>query len=137
MALSGDRAQAQLHYEQNAEKINDQMNALLIELTDYNDQESKAATAQGDRDSRFAKRTILGVTAAAAVIGLGAGLLLARTIARRLRESVAVVETVAQGNLAVTVNQDGYNDEIGKLNAAMTAMVVSLRQVITQVAMSS
>ena len=141
LALSGDRAQAQLHYEQNAEKINDQMNSLLIELTDYNDQESKAATAQGDRDSRFAsrfaKRTILGVTAAAAVIGLGAGLLLARTIARRLRESVAVVETVAQGNLAVTVNQDGYNDEIGKLNAAMTAMVVSLRQVITQVAMSA
>ena len=45
LALSGDRAQAQLHYEQNAEKINDQMNALLIELTDYNDQESKAATA--------------------------------------------------------------------------------------------
>ena len=137
LALSGDRAQAQLHYEQNAEKINDQMNALLIELTDYNDQESKAATAQGDRDSRFAKRTILGVTAAAAVIGLGAGLLLARTIARRLRESVAVVETVAQGNLAVTVNQDGYNDEIGKLNAAMTAMIANLRQVITQVAMSA
>ena len=137
LALSGDRAQAQLHYEQNAEKINDQMNALLIELTDYNDQESKAATAQDDRDSRFAKRTILGVTAAAAVIGLGAGLLLARTIARRLRESVAVVETVAQGNLAVTVNQDGYNDEIGKLNAAMTAMIANLRQVITQVAMSA
>ena len=137
LALSGDRAQAQLRYEQNAENINDQMNALLIELTDYNDQESKAATAPGDRDSRFAKRTILGVTAAAAVIGLGAGLLLARTIARRLRESVAVVETVAQGNLAVTVNQDGYNDEIGKLNAAMTAMIANLRQVITQVAMSA
>ena len=137
LALSGDRAQAQLLYEQNAEKINDQMNALLIELTDYNDQESKAATAQADRDSRYAKRAIIGVTAAAAILGLGAGLLLARTIARRLRESVAVVETVAQGNLAVTVNQDGYNDEIGKLNAAMTAMVVSLRQVITQVAMSA
>ena len=71
--------------------------------------------------------------AAALLIGLVLSLLVARLISGALKKGVAVAESLAQGDLSVSIEVVS-RDETGQLMSSMKLMADNLRQIIGQVA---
>jgi methyl-accepting chemotaxis protein len=88
------------------------------------DAASAATRARASRNARGAAAiSLAGVLRAAVVV-----VLLARSIARRLRHLGLVVGSVAEGDLHVDAPRDASVDEIGELGRATTHMLMSLSQ---------
>jgi methyl-accepting chemotaxis protein len=83
-------------------------------------------------DMKRANTAMFGFAAAAAAIGLFIALWVSLNIKKSLAEAVAVTQRIAEGDLTHDVNVDSH-DEIGKLLAAMKAMVEKLRDIVGDV----
>lgn len=70
------------------------------------------------------------------VVGISA-YFMARSIARPILQMATVAEKISQGDLTVEMNASKSNDELGKLSNAFSNMVISLRQLVSQVRDSS
>ncbi|HVF53498.1 MAG TPA: methyl-accepting chemotaxis protein [Actinomycetota bacterium] len=78
------------------------------------------------------RRLILGTLLAAIILGLAVAILLARRIAGSIRRYVAFAEKVGRGDLTVRLDPLA-NDDLGRLGAALNAMVEKLTELTTQV----
>ncbi|WP_067069293.1 methyl-accepting chemotaxis protein [Roseateles chitosanitabidus] len=76
--------------------------------------------------------TIGALTVAAIVLGAWLSLLITRAIVGRLTASVALAESVADGDLRGTLKAQGQ-DEVAQLQTALARMVGQLRQVVGEV----
>ncbi|PZX11898.1 methyl-accepting chemotaxis protein [Palleronia aestuarii] len=81
-------------------------------------------------------RMQLVLTGVALAIGVAVATFLAASLSRKLKQAVSVVEEVARGNLDVDTKTES-RDEIGSLLAAMDKMVLKLREVISNSAVSA
>ena len=72
----------------------------------------------------------------ATIIGAGCAYLITRSITRPLRHVVEVLNTIARGDLTVSLDID-QKDEIGRLAEAMQNMAFRLNEVVTQVQAAS
>ncbi|WP_404364331.1 methyl-accepting chemotaxis protein [Marinobacter sp.] len=83
-------------------------------------------------DSEQAGILIFSATGMAVLIGIFLAWFITRSITVPLNQAVDVASKVASGNLAVTVDTS-RTDEIGRLMAALGAMVTSLRELVQRI----
>ncbi|MBG6990742.1 methyl-accepting chemotaxis protein [Pseudomonas aeruginosa] len=74
---------------------------------------------------------IVGAAVLALLVGLGAAFGISLLIVRPLRQAMGVAQWIAEGDLAVRVDNE-RRDEVGQLMAAMRAMTGSLRGIVSQ-----
>jgi methyl-accepting chemotaxis protein len=91
-----------------------------------------AAVAAGARTYESARAVVLATLVAVAVAALLLSVWITRSITRPLAGVVAVADALAAGDLRAQVTVDG-RDEVGRLQAAMAAMVERISQVIGEV----
>ncbi|WXF87734.1 methyl-accepting chemotaxis protein [Pseudomonas syringae pv. atrofaciens] len=82
-----------------------------------------------DADSAKSVTMIAAATALALVLSILAAWVITRQITTPLQETLEVVERVASGDLSRNLNVD-RKDELGKLQAAIQRMTVSLRELV-------
>ncbi len=96
-------------------------------------QEAATAAAEAGRRAALISLVLMGV---ASVLGVGAGVMLSRSITRPLAHAVAVAETVSAGDLTTEINTQG-EDEIADLMRALDEMQTRLSEVVGSVRMAS
>ncbi len=70
------------------------------------------------------RQLLMGMIAAGIFLGLTLGLLIARSIAMPLRQTVQILETVAQGDLSQRATADS-KDEVGRMAVALNQAIAS------------
>ena len=119
--MKGDGARASREEQTAIEKL---MEAKLKDAKKISD----ANTATADAASRI--MTILAIVGALLAICLG--LFITRTITRPINEAVGVANSLAKGDLTITVESKS-KDETGIMMAAISEMVDKLKQVVGDV----
>lgn len=111
---------------------------LARELGDFEQRMNAVLTSDAERIIEEGKRAnTVGLAAAIAgvVLSLAMAIIISRTIAEPVVQAAAIAETIALGDLTVTIDEKGTagNDEIGRLKRAFGNMVVSLRDLMASV----
>ena len=83
-----------------------------------------------------ARTLIIGVIVVAVCIGTLLALLVARIISRALKTGVSLADSLAQGELSVTI-EEGGKDETGQLLSSMRAMAESIKALVSDSMMLS
>ena len=100
---------------------------------------SLAEAAQNDAEQGMnteSRRALLMLGAmglAAVLIGLCAALLISRSIVAPLRQTVAIAQRIAEGDLSQDLPQQQRRDELGQLLSAMQGMTNSLRNLVGRI----
>jgi methyl-accepting chemotaxis protein len=81
---------------------------------------------------RSSTTVVVALTAAGMAVAVVLGLLIARSLSRRLSQSITLIDSVAAGDLTVDIEADG-SDEFGHLQESLQSMVVGLRKLVTSV----
>jgi len=104
---------------------------LLNQLVDSKKKQAKLTAEHNDETVSVATKLLIGVSAVAAVLAIFLGVVISRMITVPLSATVKVAERLAEGDLTaqVTVNS---KDEVGQLEAAMSHMLQSLRNLVGQ-----
>ncbi len=80
--------------------------------------------------------TLSGIIAASVLLGIGLGLVIARSISRPLGETMVFAQAVAQGNLEASCAVES-RDEVGQLAVALRQMVGNLKEKIGEATQKS
>ena len=80
--------------------------------------------------------TLTGIIAASVLLGIGLGLVIARSISRPLGETMVFAQAVAQGNLEASCAVES-RDEVGQLAVALRRMVGNLKEKIGEATQKS
>ena len=121
-------------------RVRDDVAAPIIEsmmghLNDLVEAEKAAAAdaAQDAEDAYAASRLqVVVLLVAGAVLAVGLGIAVARSIVTRLRGVQSVCDALERGDLTVTSGATG-GDEVGRMGMALDAALVSLRQVVSTI----
>ncbi|WP_332747940.1 methyl-accepting chemotaxis protein [Hydrogenophaga sp.] len=97
---------------------------------------STASAAAASKDSQRASALSLGLMLIATLAGIGAAVLIGRSITRPINQALRVAQTVAAGDLSSTIHVTS-TDETGELLQALKAMNESLADVVAQVRQGS
>jgi methyl-accepting chemotaxis protein len=112
------------------------VDASIAALTAATIQQSQQTVAVAKSDNNSAKFELLTLMTIAILIGLALALAVARMITRPLRETLAVVEGLAQGKLEhAAVVRD--RSEVGQLGAAVNTSIEQVRSVLAEMASMS
>ncbi|WP_149205250.1 methyl-accepting chemotaxis protein [Actinotalea subterranea] len=121
-------------------RVRDDVAAPIIEsmmghLNDLVEAEKAAAAdaAQDAEDAYAASRLqVVVLLVAGAVLAVGLGIAVARSIVTRLRGVQSVCDALERGDLTVTSGATG-GDEVGRMGTALDTALVSLRQVVSTI----
>jgi len=108
----------------------------LVEHRAYN---VKLSTDNADlAESALSQATYLtlAIATVVAIVLAGSSIYLVRTLSNALSQAVRIAESVASGNLAVSIPPHG-DDEAGRVLSAMSMMTTGLTKMVGQVQMSS
>ncbi|MBX8609329.1 methyl-accepting chemotaxis protein [Pseudomonas capsici] len=114
----------------------DQMAPLLEKLIALNTAGANKAVEDASDQYQNSRLMIAGMIVAAALLTVLLAVLLTRSIVRPLMEAVQVAEDVAAGDLSKNVVVQG-NDEVSRLQQALSGMQLNLRQTIQQISESA
>jgi len=113
-------------------RIYQELTGHLDQLVDLNQKGAAGADAAAAATYERAVLAIGATLAALVAMGLAQAILLARGISRAVNETVAQLNELAEGNLALHVEAT-RQDEIGDLQRALQRTLQGLRQVVSQV----
>ncbi|WP_374427548.1 methyl-accepting chemotaxis protein [Ideonella dechloratans] len=99
---------------------------------DYNVKLSDAQNALAKSTRESSRLTVLGLTLAALVLGIGAAWVISRSITAPIQQAVNLASTVAQGDLTSRIHTEG-RDETAQLLQALDRMQTSLVGVVSTV----
>ncbi|MDM8515207.1 methyl-accepting chemotaxis protein [Desulfobacterales bacterium HSG16] len=99
--------------------------AFLRKIKDFTRQSIQNA---GNNEAE-ARKTLLFISISAMIIGIFFSLLLSKSIARRLRDVISNVRSIAEGDLSCTLNTNA-RDEIGELVSYIDLMQKDLRSTV-------
>ncbi|WP_332738914.1 methyl-accepting chemotaxis protein [Hydrogenophaga sp.] len=97
---------------------------------------SAASAAAATRESQRASALSLGLMLIATLAGIGAAVLIGRSITRPINQALRVAQTVAAGDLSSTIHVTS-TDETGELLQALKTMNESLADVVARVRQGS
>ena len=106
------------------------MNATLSEASDFNAQiaaDSKDAAADSASSS---KMLLISISVVAAIIGFAIAYWLARTIAGAAGQAASAADSIARGNVNVSVNVNS-KDEMGDLARSFSDMTAYLKEMVS------
>jgi methyl-accepting chemotaxis protein len=95
--------------------------------------QAKARFEDSQRVYASARTLMFVLGAAGVVIGLALGFVLARTVARPLKQTMTVLEAVAAGDLSKRLELN-TTDEVGRMGVALNTAVATLREKMAEVA---
>jgi methyl-accepting chemotaxis protein len=101
----------------------------FVKLIDKNLDEM---TKKIEEDEALAVKMMIILTVAALIFGLGIGIFVTRGITRPINEALGVANSLAQGDLTITVESNS-KDETGQMMSALSNMVEKLKQVVGDV----
>ncbi len=104
----------------------------LEEFQAFEEKLMDEASAQARKEVNTSSMVMLVAAALALVVGIAAAFAVTRSIVAPVREAVAALKEVGDGNLTVSVRSD-RRDELGELLQALGRTVESLQKVVTQV----
>ena len=107
--------------------------AAMSELSEVAANRMDQAQSQAEAAYAKARMVLILATLIAIAAGLGAGLIITRSITHPLRTFMDLIDRVAKGDLRSEA-QIASKDEIGQLGASLNEMVVRLRSTIRSVA---
>jgi len=130
LILAGNEAAAQelrrTVWVDHANNVRDSINAMVSFNSDYAD----AAAVRADDEAELALFGGIGAAAVGALLTIVLTILMAGRLGGRLRETVAGVQAIAEGNLQTQMPRPS-RDEIGDVIRAVTEMQSSLRETIS------
>ena len=118
----------QTQVEPNAERIRQDIDALISEKTTTGNQLSASLTAQSART----KGIVVAIMLVTMLISILIAVLIARSISRPVQKISEAAMLMAEGNLNVQVNSN-TKDEIGLLSKAFSDTIVSIRSYIEDI----
>ena len=113
-----ETAVASLAADTDLAKYRSQCDAALTSLTQTNMKVAEEIKKNNDDNANLAKTTLIIVSLAGAIIGLGFAILLTRSITRPLDQTVDMIDEINKGHLGHRLNLN-RKDEIGHLALAM------------------
>ena len=119
------------------EKDLDEINQMLVSISDQNEKDAQAMDAQSDKDAVMATTIIISAIILAILTAVSIGLVIANMIAKPVNQVVGNLKEVAQGNLRVKNVENDAKDEIGILAQALNATVDTLKGLVGAVAQSA
>jgi len=130
--LAGDQKQAEQilrgelspHYERHRAAI-DQVVILATERGKSDEAEARATVARGTAQ-------VIGLGLALSLVVITVGIGIARSLVRRIRNTMSVLEAVASGDLEQRLDDAG-SDEIGRMAVALNAAVAESRRMLAAV----
>lgn len=105
----------------------------LAQLSEVASKRMDQAQAEAETSYARARMILFMATLIALATGIGAGLLITRSITRPLQAFMGIIDRVAKGDLQAEVQVDS-KDEVGQLGASLNEMVHRLRSTIRSVA---
>ncbi|MCU1782607.1 methyl-accepting chemotaxis protein [Pseudomonas sp. 13B_2.1_Bac1] len=113
----------------NTENTQNQLEQQLDQLLAQSDLLSRDQTYRRDSEAEQARTQMLGVTAAALLLGALAAWVIAGQIVKPLRKALEVAHRIAEGDLSHDI-QTRRRDELGQLQRSMAQMTLNLRGLI-------
>ena len=110
--------------------------AALKALVDCENRQNREAMEAADAAYATARNLMVGISAAAALVGIGIAVLITRSITGPIRRAVRLARTVADGDLSSAIEVHG-KDETAMLLAALKGMNDNLRVIVGQVRQGS
>jgi methyl-accepting chemotaxis protein len=127
--LTGQSDLANTLYHVDAQRAAEQITAALGEIRKHVKERAHANEAATGAAFEAARTQMLGLFAVSAIIALIAAAIILTGISRGLKQSVALAQAVAEGDLRRTPTLRG-NDEVTDLLRAQGEMIVKLREVV-------
>ncbi|WP_322797065.1 methyl-accepting chemotaxis protein [Tepidiforma sp.] len=111
--------------EADAQRLNDNLDILVT----YNVEQAAKAAQDADAAASSARMLLIGLTAAAVLLGLGGAWWLARSIAGPAKQLGAAAERIAEGDIEARVAISS-SDEMGRLAQSFARMTAYLREMV-------
>ena len=108
----------------------------LTKLQEMKTADSKAKAGQSEAMGNSAEKIMVILLLASLACGVGLAIFLAAIISRPLRESVAISNQIAAGDLTAVIGRRN-KDEIGQLLSAMESMILSIKALAADTMMLS
>jgi methyl-accepting chemotaxis protein len=136
LAAQGRRKEATSLLLDEARKANDTWMEDLKSLCDITSTQMQKGYEEAEGARRFAMGALTVLTLAALILGIGAAVLITRSITRPIGVFVNLLTEVSQGDLRVQAQVDS-KDEIGQLGATLNRTLEALRVTLRKVADSA
>ena len=136
LALADKDAEAAVVLSKEAAPAGRKISEEIEKLIDHNAERSKTRYEEAVGEYQSSRIVMLGLASGAILIAIFTAVFLTRGIVRPLTEAVSVANSLAQGDLSMTVVSKS-TDETGVLMAAIATMVDKLRQVVSDVMSAS
>ncbi len=136
LAVAGKDKEAYQLLSKEAAPAGRKLVAELEALASHNAERTKMRFEEAAAEYKTARLIMLGLGAAAMLIAVVVAFFLTRSIVRPLREAVDVANSLAEGDLTVSVNAV-TKDETGQLLAAIANMLEKLKGVVADVKSAS
>ncbi len=124
-------------YEGESKASFDVMFGAIGRDVDFQTQGADAAYQSSQATYSSARLAIIGLLAAAVLVGAAMAFVITRSIVRPLDSAVKVAEAVAEGNLTSAITATGGDDEVSQLLRALQRMNGSLVNIVSRVRNSS
>ncbi|MDD5286182.1 MAG: methyl-accepting chemotaxis protein [Desulfuromonadaceae bacterium] len=109
-------------------KVSDEIDKLI----DHNAERNKVRFEESVKEFESSRNTMIGLGLAAILISIFTAFFLTRGITRPINEALGVANSLAQGDLTISVVSNS-KDETGQMMAALSQMVDKLKQVVGDV----
>ena len=130
LMISGAADQAQRVSVTEAREVANQLDAAVEELVTLSKQQLDEANIEAQATYASTSTIMIGVAAAAVLIGIVAAFWISLTISRGLQRATTAVRQVAEGDLTSTAEITS-RDEIGDMLEHVNAMIERLRDVVS------
>jgi methyl-accepting chemotaxis protein len=132
LAMANKDAEAGALLSKEAAPAGRKLTEEIDKLGDHNAERNKARFEEATQEYTSARNTMVGLGAAAIILALITAFFLTRSITRPINEALAVANSLATGDLTITVISNS-TDETGMMMAALGNMVEKLQQVVGDV----
>ena len=117
-------------------KISGNFNDTIEKLVEAKINQAKLTSEANSATASSASTLMTGLAIAGALLAIALGLFISKTITRPINEAVSVANALAKGDLTINVESKS-KDETGVMMAAISQMVVKLKQVVGEVMTAS
>ena len=132
LAMTGKDAEAGPLLSKEAAPMGRKLSEELNQLIDHNQERNKMRFEEAVKEFNSSRNMMFGLGAGALLIAIFTAVFLTRGIVRPITEAVSVANSLANGDLTITVESKS-KDETGMMMAAIATMVDRLKHVVGDV----